>query len=390
MKAIQSITKGAIVLLLLLAAIGAIGWRGWVWWAAASAPPIATGASAKPVKLRIPQGTSAQEIGRDLQALGVIRSATAWDLWSRWLMLHEPKGGFKAGIYQLSRTEPLATVATKIWAGDVVHLSYTIPEGWSLRQMAAYFEAEGFFSAQDFLAAAERLPTTQYTWLPANHSPELPPLEGYLYPDTYQASGLPIQPETVLKQMLDRFEQVALPLYEQSRHQKGNQQAALSFAQWVTLASIVEKEAVIANERPRIAGVFVNRLKKKIPLGADPTVEYGLGIQQTPDQPLSLSQVQTPSAYNTYLNTGLPPTPIACPGLASLKAALNPENTDYLYFVARYDGTHVFSRTLAEHQAAQVIIQDKRKSTKQSNAQGHDHGDRTAQTSVSLLDRTPL
>lgn len=361
MKAINSMTKGAIVLLLLLAAIGTIGWRGWVWWTAASAPPIATGTPTKPVKLRIPDGASAQEIGKDLQAIGVIRSSAAWDAWARWLAFKEPQGGFKAGVYQLSRTEPLAAVATKIWTGDVVRLGYTIPEGWSLRQMAAYFEEQGFFSAQDFFAAVERFPAAQYTWLPKT-ARGLPPLEGFLYPDTYDVSGLPVKPEAVLKQMLDRFEQVALPLYEQR-----NKQAPLNFTEWVTLASIVEKEAVIANERPRIAGVFMNRLKQKIPLGADPTVEYGLGIQQTPDQPLSLAQVRTPSAYNTYLNTGLPPTPIASPGSASLKAALNPENTDFLYFVARYDGTHVFSRTLAEHQAAQVIIQDKRKSTRQNS-----------------------
>ncbi|MBW4471251.1 MAG: endolytic transglycosylase MltG [Stenomitos rutilans HA7619-LM2] len=360
MKAKHSIVRGAIVLLL-LAAIGAAGWRSWAWWTAANAAPIAAGNPTKKVKLRVPQGTSAQEIGRDLQALGVIRSATAWDFWARWLMLHEPQGGFKAGVYQLSQTEPLTTVAAKIWSGDVVRLSYTIPEGWSLRQMAAYFEEQGFFSAQDFLAAAKTFPTTQYAWLPTHASPGERSLEGYLYPDTYDVSGAPVQPEVVLKQMLDRFEQVALPLYQKERGQ-----TALTFAQWVTLASIVEKEAVIASERPRIAGVFLNRLRKKIPLGADPTVEYGLGIQQTPDQPLTLAQVRTPSAYNTYLNTGLPPTPIASPGLASFKAALNPETTAFLYFVARYDGTHVFSRTLAEHQAAQVEIQDKRKATKPS------------------------
>lgn len=360
MKAKHSIVGGAIVLLL-LAAIGVVGWRGWSWWTAANAPPIAAGTPTKTVKLRVPQGSSAQEIGRDLQALGVIRSTTAWDLWARWLILHEPQGGFKAGVYQLSQTEPLTAVAAKIWSGDVVRSSYTIPEGWSLRQMATYFEEQGFFSAQAFLAAVRTFPTAQYAWLPTNASPGKQSLEGYLYPDTYDVSEGAMQPEVVLKQMLDRFEQVALPLY-----QKGRGQTALNFTQWVTLASIVEKEAVIASERPRIAGVFVNRLRKQIPLGADPTVEYGLGIQQTPDQPLTLEQVRTPSPYNTYLNTGLPPTPIASPGLASLKATLNPENTAFLYFVARYDGTHVFSRTLAEHQAAQVEIQDKRKSTKPS------------------------
>ena len=358
MKPIQSVIRGTIVLLL-IAAIGIVGWRGWLWWTTANAAPVAAGTPAKPVKLRIPEGTSAQEIGNDLQALGIIRSAAAWSLWSRWLVLKEPHGGFKAGVYQLSPTEPLAAVATKIWAGEVVQLGYTIPEGWSLRQMATYFEAQGFFSAQEFLTAVERFPTTQYAWLPPKTASGLPTLEGFLYPDTYDVSGLPMKPETLIKQMLDRFQQIALPLYEQNRAQ-----TTLSLKQWVTLASIVEKEAVIASERPRIAGVFLNRLQKKIPLGADPTVEYGLGIQQTPDQPLSLDQVRTPSAYNTYLNTGLPPTPIANPGLASLKATLKPESTDFLYFVARYDGTHVFSRTLEEHQAAQADIRNKRNATK--------------------------
>jgi UPF0755 protein len=122
------------------------------------------------------------------------------------------------------------------------------------------------------------------------------------------------------------------------------------------LASIVEREAAVPEERALIAGVFLNRLKKGMPLGADPTVEYALNIQQTPDRRLTLAEVRTPSPYNTYLTPGLPPGPIASPGLASLKAVLEPEETDYLYFVARYDGTHVFSKTLAEHEAAQRQI----------------------------------
>ncbi len=111
-------------------------------------------------------------------------------------------------------------------------------------------------------------------------------------------------------------------------------------------------------------GVFLNRLKKGMPLGADPTIEYALGVQQTPDNPLTWDQVKTPSPYNTYIHSGLPPTPISSPGIASLKAALYPENTDYLYFVARYDSTHIFSRTLEEHQAAQTRIRDKRDASK--------------------------
>lgn len=355
----MKIPKWSIILVLVLTTLSVSAWQSWQWWTWASAAPVPQDANPaqKPLKLQISEGTSAQEIGRDLQTLGVIRSTIAWNLWTRWLLVKEPEGGFKAGTYQLSPTESLPAIASKIWAGDVVNLTITIPEGWSIRQIAAYLEREGFFSAQDFLTAVDRMPLDQYPWLPANRSAGVARLEGFLFPDTYQLAA-PIQPESVIRQMLDRFEQVALPLYEQKRGQ-----AQLSFAQWVNLSSIVEKEAVIAAERPRIAGVFLNRLKKGIPLGADPTVEYGLGVQQTPDNPLTLEQVRTPSPYNTYINAGLPPSPISSPGLASLKSVLSPEATDYLYFVARYDGTHVFSRTLAEHQTAQTAIHNQRKTS---------------------------
>jgi UPF0755 protein len=346
------ISKGSLILIVLLGAISVSTWQGWRWWSWATAAS-SSAPSQKPLRLQIRPGTSAQEIGQDLQTLGVIRSTAAWDLWTRWLRLREPQGGFKAGTYQLSVTEPMQTIASKIWAGDTVQLSFTIPEGWSLRQMGAYFQQQGYFSAQEFFKAAEEFPIAAYPWLPADLPSGAVRLEGFLYPDTYQAAA-GITPKAVLKQMIDRFEQVALPIYQQ----KG--QSSLSLTQWVTLSSIVEREAVVPSERPVIAGVFLNRLKKEIPLGADPTVEYGLGIQQTPDKPLTLQEVRTPSPYNTYLNPGLPPTAIASPGVASLKAVLNPASTDYLYFVARYDGTHVFSRTLEEHQAAQNNIHDQR------------------------------
>lgn len=361
MKAVQRISKWSFYLLLLPAVLGISAWQGWAWWSWASAPPLTVVASTpdaanaaagdKVVRIQIPPGTPAQQIGADLETAGLIRSATAWNLWTRWLSLQNRQGGFQAGTYELSPTQPLPAIADKIWSGEVVQASFTIPEGWSLQQMAAYFESQGFFKAQDFLTAASQIPQNQYSWLPSG----LPHLEGFLYPDTYQLSNDQITPEAVLQQMLNRFEQVALPLYQQNQ-----QQTQLSLLEWVTLASIVEQEAVIPDERPLIAGVFTQRLQQGIPLGADPTVEYGLGIQQTPDQPLTLAQVNTASPYNTYLNAGLPPTPIGSPGAASLEATLKPAKTDYLYFVARYDGTHVFSRTLAEHEAAQAQIQDGR------------------------------
>ena len=352
MKAVRSISKWSYYLALLPITLGVCAWQGWAWWSWAQSPPALdrspNSVVERAVQIQIPSGTGAQQIGNDLEAAGLIRSSQAWRLWTYWMRLHNRDGGgYKAGTYKLSPTQSLPAIAQKIWAGEVMQLSFTIPEGWSLQQMATYFESLGYFKAQDFLTAASQIPKDQYPWLPDG----LPHLEGFLYPDTYQLSSDRVSPQQIIQQMLNRFEQVALPVYQQ-----GQKQTKLNLAQWVTLGSIVEKEAVIPAERPRIAGVFVARLRRGMRLETDPTVEYGLGIRQTVAQPLTLAQVRTPSPYNTYLNPGLPPTAIASPGLASLKAALYPENTDYLFFVARYDGTHFFSKTIEAHKAAQAAI----------------------------------
>ncbi|MCL1467806.1 endolytic transglycosylase MltG [Argonema galeatum] len=360
----QRLSKWLFYLGLFPVTLGLCAWQGWSWWSWASAPPLASAATTaspdaeKTVQIRIPPGTSASQIGRDLESAGLIRSAEAWNLWARWLTLQD-KAGFKAGTFQLSPTQSLPEIAAEITKGNEVQRSFTIPEGWSLKQMAAYFEAQGFFKAQDFLAATSQIPRDQFPWLPSG----IPHLEGFLYPDTYLIAAGAVTPESVIKPMLKRFEELALPVY-----QTDPQKSQIGLVQWVTLASIVEKEAVVPVERPRIAGVFVRRLRLGMKLESDPTVEYGLNIQQTPDQPLTLNQVRMPSPYNTYLNRGLPPTPIASPGLASLKATLDPENTEYIFFVARYDGTHVFSRTLAEHEAAVVAIRKQRSARRQATS----------------------
>lgn len=330
--------------------MGLCAWQGWAWWSWVQSPPspsLSNSEVEKEIQIQIPAGTGAQQIGQSLESAGLIRSSYAWKLWTYRLKLQNREGGYKAGTYKLSPTKPLPDIADKIWKGEVMQLSFTIPEGQSLTQMASYFESLGYFKAQDFLTAVTQIPRDKYPWLPNG----IPHLEGYLYPDTYQLSSDRVSPQQIIEQMLNRFEQVALPIYQQ-----GQQQTKLDLAQWVTLASIVEKEAVIPAERPRIAGVFTARLRKGMRLETDPTVEYGLGIRQTKNQPLTYSQVKTDSPYNTYLNPGLPPTPIASPGKASLQAALYPENTDYLFFVARYDGTHIFNKTLAAHEAARDAI----------------------------------
>jgi len=335
--------------LLLPIALGVAGWQGWAWWSWATSPIVPEGEGAiatDPVQIQIPQGTPGQQIGRDLEAAGLIRSHVAWNFWSRWQSWRQDTG-YQAGTYALSPTQSLQEIAAQIRSGEVLETTFTIPEGWTREQMALAFADRGVFSAQDFLAVTQEVPRDRFPWLPQ----EIPHLEGFLYPDTYILPAETITPEGIRDLMLERFETVALPIYQQG-------DSAFSLLEWVTLASIVEREAVIPDERTEIAAVFNRRLGEGIPLGADPTVEYGLGVTQTPEQPLTLAQVNTPSPYNTYINAGLPPTPIASPGLPSLEASLNPPPTEYLYFVARYDGTHVFSRTLAEHEAAQARIRD--------------------------------
>jgi UPF0755 protein len=374
MKTLSQITKGAFYLLLFPAVLGVCGWQGWSWWSWASAPvaeaaatsspqpastasPSAASSNAtspaaanQPIQIEIPDGATAEQIGQDLQAAGLIRSLSAWNLWTKLQTVQNREGSFQAGVYELSPTEPMATIANQIWQGQVMQRSFTIPEGWSMQQMADYFAEQGLFSQAEFLAAVKQIPRDQFPWLPEG----IPHLEGFLYPDTYKFAGT-LTPQLAIEQMLTQFQDLALPIYEQ-----GKSSTPYSLLEWVTLSSIVEKEAVIADERPQIASVFAKRLREGMQLGADPTVEYALGIRQTPDQPLTWEQVDTPSPYNTYQNTGLPPTPISSPGVASLQASLNPGDTEYLYFVARYDGTHVFSKTLAEHEAAQNKIHDGR------------------------------
>ncbi|MBC6479155.1 MAG: endolytic transglycosylase MltG [Hormoscilla sp. GM7CHS1pb] len=351
MKIVSRISKWSFYLLIFPVVLGICGWQGWSWWSWATSP-VSDAKSETAVaggQVEIPLGTTSQEIGEILEAEGLIRSAKAWDLWSRWLRTQTENGDFQAGVYQLSPTQSMPEIADQIWLGKVVQTGYTIPEGWNIKQMAEYFEAQGFFSAAAFVAATRQNFRSEYPWLPR----DLPHLEGFLYPDSYLMPKDAITPDSVVRQMLREFERVALPVYQQAK-----QHTSMSLSEWVTLASIVEKEAVVSSERAIIAGVFTQRLRLGMKLEADPTVEYGLGIRQTRDRPLTYQQVSTASPYNTYMNHGLPPTPIASPGVASLKATLYPEETDYLFFVARYNGAHIFSHTLAEHNAAIATVEN--------------------------------
>ncbi|TVQ55636.1 MAG: endolytic transglycosylase MltG [Spirulina sp. DLM2.Bin59] len=327
-------------------------WQGYQWWRWAASPVAAVGSEAFAVQIEIPRNTSTRQIGADLAAAGVIRSAWAWNIWAFRLAIQDQNGSFKAGRYLLSPEKDLGAIAQTLWQGDVLQRSFTIPEGWRLTQIAQALEAQGYFSAAAFMTAAQTIPSDQFPWL----DPEWATVEGFLYPDTYQLPAGAVTPQQLIAIMLNRFAEKALPLYEEQADP-----GQMSLLAWVTVASLVEKEAAVDEERGIIAGVFWRRLAQGMKLEADPTVEYILNRRQTPDRPLTFTEVATAHPYNTYVNPGLPPGPIASPGQASLRATLNPTATDYLFFVANYDGTHEFSRTLAEHQAAVRRIRAQRR-----------------------------
>ncbi len=330
-----------------------LGGGGTVWWNGVTAPPT-DDPNAKSISIQIKPGSTVQAIGQELETKGAIKSQLAWKLWTSW-QAKQGKGSPQKGSYEISPNQSLPAIAAQIMEGKVILSGFTIREGWKIEQMADYFEKQGLFKAADFVAATKEIPRDQFPWLPEG----IPHLEGFLFPETYKVPKETITPKGVVTQMLKQFEQVALPEYKRA---KAAGTTTLTLLDWVSLSSVVEKEAVVPIERPKIAGVFTTRLAKNMRLESDPTVEYGLGIKQTADRPLTFAEVKRPNPYNTYMNTGIPPGPIASPGIGSLKAVLKPDSTDLLFFVAKYDGTHVFSKTLTEHVAATQSIRRQRQS----------------------------
>lgn len=335
----------------LLAAAGG----GISWWNGITAPA-SSDPNAKPIAIQIKSGASSQSVGQELEAKGAIKSQLAWKLYTT-MQSKQGKGLPQVGNYEVSPNQPLAAVATQILEGKVVQTGFIVKPGWRITRMAEEFEKQGFFKADDFIAATKEIPRDKFPWLPAGISH----LEGFLYPETYQAPADQITPKGVVTQMLEQFEQVALPEYK-----KAGANTKLSLLEWVSLASVVEKEAQAPAERGIIAGVFTNRLTKNMRLESDPTAEYGLGLKQTKDRPLTIKEIRQPNPYNTYTTAGIPPGPIASPSIGSLQATLNPEQTDKLFFVAKFDGTgtHIFSKTLNEHINATNAIRQQLQSGK--------------------------
>jgi UPF0755 protein len=279
--------------------------------------------------VQIAPGSSTMRVARQLEEVGVLRSRYGFYV-LRWLK----RGVLKAGAYKFDHSAPATEIYSRIVRGDVYTIALTVPEGANIFDIAAKVEQAGLGRKEDFLqAAADR------TNLVADFDSGAKSLEGYLFPDTYRFSP-PVSAEQMVAAMVRQFrvaaEQIGL---RENVHEV------------VTLASLVEHETALEAERPLVASVYANRLEKKMPLAADPSIIYGLQLQGRYRGTIYESDLQSDMAYNTYRHAGLPPGPIANPGLPSLKAALHPAQTNYLYFVAAGNnpqGHSLFSATLNE------------------------------------------
>ncbi len=282
----------------------------------------------------IEPGSSTRTIGQTLIASGVVRD----DLTLRAALWRTGVArSLKAGEYRFDRPMTPTEVVEKIGRGDVYERRVTFPEGLTFADMALIYEQHGYGTAAAFLEAARDATPIH------NVDPDARDLEGYLFPETYSLRRDSTAPMLV-HTMVARFEQLFTTDMQQAAETHG-----LTPRQVVTLASLVEKETAVDAERPIVAAVYLNRLKIGMGMQCDPTVIYALQKAGRYNGNLTRENLQFDSPYNTYRYAGLPPGPIANPGLASLKAAVAPAEVDYLYFVSRNDGSHVFARTLDEH-----------------------------------------
>jgi UPF0755 protein len=284
--------------------------------------------------VEIPSGASSRTIGERLVSGGVIRDLQTYRIT---LWLSGQGRHLKAGEYRFDKAMTPLEVIDKIARGDAFVVSLTFPEGLTMAEMAKIFESHGLGPASAFLGAAKDVSLIREL------DPAAKDLEGYLFPETYVVPRKTDAPRLV-RLMVERFAHVFTP---ESRAAASARQ--LSVRQAVTLASIVEKETARAEERPLVAAVYATRLRIGMPLQCDPTVIYALQRAGSYTGNLRRDDLAFDSPYNTYRYAGLPPGPIASPGRASLEAAVHPADADFLYFVSRNDGSHVFAKTLDEH-----------------------------------------
>lgn len=291
--------------------------------------------------ITIKEGLSLNDVAQVLEKKQIITNKSIFMLWAR-VMGYSRK--IKAGEYKLSSSMAPIRILEILTRGIIITHPVTIPEGYNGAQIAELLSENQLIKKDHFLSLLkDSSPLEKY-------GISSPTLEGYLYPDTYHF-GKGLSAESIINTMIDRFYKVIEPFKDRIDEQD------LSIEEIVTLASIVEKETGKADERPIIASVFLNRLKKNMRLESDPTVIYGMDDFSGN---ITRKDLANPTKYNTYIIRGLPPGPIANPGLDSIKAILYPSKTDYFYFVSKNNGSHQFSKTLQEHNRAVKTYQKRR------------------------------
>lgn len=307
------------------------------------------GSDSASVTFSVEQGETAETISNKLAEMGLITDPGLFRLFLRYYKLDQK---MEAGNYELRRNMTMVEVAETLQRARLEEVTVSVPEGWRAEQVAEMLGDKNIMDNSTFTSFVQggkaSLSGVQYSIMD-----EIPPgasLEGFLFPDTYRVPERATPADLVTRMLENMDRQVT----QEMRAKSANQ--GLSFYQVLIVASIVEREAVIADERPVIASVYLNRVKGNMFLGADPTVQYAMGFQPDKGQwwktPVTLEEYQgVISPYNTYLNRGLPPGPICSPGLSSIMAVLEPADTKYIYFVARGDGYHVFAETSEEHES---------------------------------------
>lgn len=280
------------------------------------------------------KGSSVRKFAEELEKQGVIGSASLFTLYAR---VSGVSGKMQAGTYQLSDAMTPPEILRKLEAGDVYEKKFAVPEGYSIFQIAEMLDSRGIFKKDEFLQACKDPSLLKELGIKGTT------VEGYLYPSTYNLLKIE-DPSALVRQMVLQFNKVYA-----ERLSNLETVSRLSREQAVTLASIVEKEAVSPAEKPLIASVFHNRLKKGMPLQSDPTATYGI---RAFGGKVSAEDVRRSSTYNTYTINGLPPGPIGNPGADAIAAVFKPAVSGYYYFVAKKDGSHHFSKDLDEHNRA--------------------------------------
>lgn len=307
------------------------------------APEVRLG-TGQPVTFVVEQGISGSQIAADLEEARVISDRHRFEALAK---LTGGSSDLKAGCYVFAERTPAAEVVFRLREGITSLQSLAVPEGRRVEEVGASLQRAGITTADAWRAALDAAPRDLLPDTPPGDS-----LNGYLFPATYPVECRADAPRMV-QAMLEAFSAQVTPSLVDEAKRKG-----LSLHQVVTLASIVEREAAVRSEQPVIASVFLNRLDEGMPLQADPTVQYAIASASPPagdaswwKTGLTEADLEFESPYNTYLHRGLPPGPIANPGVDAILAVIRPATTEYLYFVARGDGSHAFATTLAEHNA---------------------------------------